>query len=81
MKPEIPGSARGKTVLFQTGETKANSSTLVDIEKHLLQRDERVSQLELATMTSVDNSDIDSEGEEAVYDLEGISVSCASDPQ
>ena len=53
----------------------------MDIEKHLLQRDERVSQLELATMTSVDNSDIDSEGEEAVYDLEGISVSCASDPQ
>ena len=80
MKPEIPGSARGETVPFQTGETKANS-TLVEIEKHLLQRDERVSQLELATMTSVDNSDIDSEGEEAVYDLEGISVSCASDPQ
>ena len=76
MKPVIPGSARGKTALFQTGETIPNS-TSVDIENHLPQRDEEVSQLELATMTSVDNSDIDSEEEdsEAVNDLEGISVS------
>jgi hypothetical protein len=73
MKPVIPGSAKGETPATED----INSVTSLDIAKHLPRRQERDSQLELATVTSMYNAshDIgtDSEAEEgAVYD--GMSI-------
>ena len=61
MKPVVPGSAREETAATE-------AITSVDIVNHLPQEQEGVSQLELATATSIDDADIDSEGEEAVYE-------------
>lgn len=64
MKLVVPGSARG-----ETAATEAISIS-VDTAKHLPRRQEGVARLELATVTSMDDADIDSGGEETVY--EGI---------
>jgi hypothetical protein len=65
MKPVTPESARQ--------ETEATEAiTSVHIAKEVPRRQDAVAQLESTTVTSMDDVDIDSEAEEAVY--EGFSI-------